>query len=153
MIRSVQFSCSLLSDSWQPHDCSTSGLPVHQLLGPAQTHVHQVGDVILCHPLPLLPSIFPSEGSFQMSQLFAPGGQSTGTSASASVLPMNIQNLFSLGLTGLNSCGPRDSQESFPSPQFKSINSSVLSFLYSPTLTSINDFWKNHSFDSLDCLT
>ena len=44
-------------------------------------------------------------------------------------------------------CSPRDSQESFPTPQFESINSSVLSFLYGPTLTSIHHCWKNHSFD------
>ena len=63
-----------------------------------------------------------------MSQLFAWGGQSTGTSASASVLPMNIQGWFPLGLMGW-SCCLRDSQESSPAPQFKSINSLVLSFL------------------------
>ena len=56
--------------------------------------------LILCHPLLLLPSIFPSIGSFQMSQFFASGGQSIGVSASKSVLPMNIQDLFLLGWTG-----------------------------------------------------
>ena len=50
------------------------------------------------------------------------------------------------GLVG-SPCSPRDSQESSPTPQFKSINSSALSFLYSPTLTSIHDYWKNHSYD------
>ena len=74
--------------------------------------------LILCHPLLLLSSIFQASGSFPMSQFFTSGGQSIGVSASASVLPI---------------------------PQFKSINSSVLSFLYSPTLTSIHDYWKNHS--------
>ena len=59
---------------------------------------------------------------------------------------MNIQDWFPLGLTGWSPCGPRDSQESSPAPQLKSINSLVLSFLYSPTLTSIHDYWKNHSF-------
>ena len=87
---------------------------------------------------------FPALGSFQMSQLFASGGQSIGVSASTSVLPMNIQDSFPLGMTP---CSPRDSQESFPTPQFRSIDSSVLSFLYSPTLTSIHDYWENHSFD------
>ena len=86
-------------------------------------------------------------GSFQMSQFFTSGGQSIGASASASVLPMNIQDWFPLGWTGWLSCSPRDSQESSPTPQFKSISSSVLSFLYSPTQTSIHDYWKNHSFD------
>ena len=93
--------------------------------------------LILC--LLLLPSIFPAWGSFQMSQLFALGDQSIGVSASTSVLPMNIQDWFPLQLiSGLIS---------FPTPQFKSINSLALSFLYSPTLTSIHDYWKNHSFD------
>ena len=80
-----------------------------------------------------------------MSQFFTSGGQSTGVSASTSVLPMNIQRTDFLydGLVG----SPRDSQESSPTPQFKSINSSALSFLHSPTLTSIHGHWKNHSLD------
>ena len=83
---------------------------------------------------------FSASGSFQMSQVFTSGGQSIGVSASAPVLPMNIQDRSPLGWTP---CSPRDSQESSPTPQFKSINSSALSFLYSPTLTSIHDYWKN----------
>ena len=110
-----------------------------------------------CHPtisssvVPFSPSFqsFPASGSFPMSQFFASNGQSIGVSASASVLPMNIQDWFPLGLVG-SLCSPRDSQESSPTPQFKSINSSVLSFLYSPILTSIHDCWKNHSFDKRD---
>ena len=89
---------------------------------------------------------FPALGSFPLSWFFISGGQSTGGSVSKSVLPMNIQDWFPLGLTGLISLGPRDSQESSPTPQFKSINSSALSFLYGPTLTSLHDYWKNHSF-------
>ena len=76
---------------------------------------------------------FPASGSFLMSQLFTSGGQSIGVSASISVLPMNIQDWFPLGWTP---CIPRDSQESSPTPQFKSINSSMLSFLYSPYMTT-----------------
>ena len=83
---------------------------------------------------------FPVTGFFQMSQFFASGGQSIGVSALAW---MNIQDWYPLGWTP---CSPRDSQESSPAPQFKSINSSALSFLYGPTLTSIHDYWKNHSF-------
>ena len=75
-----------------------------------------------------------------MTQFFASGGQSIRVSASASVLPVNIQD----GRVG-SPCSPRDSQESSPTPQFKNINSSALRFLYSPTLTSIHDYWKNHS--------
>ena len=74
----------------------------------------------------------PASGSFLMSQFFTSGGQRIGVSASASVLPMNIQD----GLVG-SPCSPRHSQESSPTPQFKSINSLALSLLHSPTLTSI----------------
>ena len=103
--------------------------------------------LILCHPFLLLPSILPSIRVFQMSQLFASGGQNIGVSASTSVLPMNTQDWSPLEWTAWISSSPRDSQESSPIPQFKSINSSLLSFLYSPTLTSIHDYWKNHNFD------
>ena len=82
---------------------------------------------------------FPASGSFQMSQFFVSGGQSIRVSAPASVLPVNIQDWFPLGWTGWSPGNPRDSQESSPTPLFKSINSLVLSFLYSPTLTSIHE--------------
>ena len=88
---------------------------------------------------------FPAWGSFQMSQLFTSGGQSIGVSASASVLPMNIQWLISFRIDWFDPLAVRDSQESSPTPQFKSINSSVISFLHGPILTSIHDYWKNHS--------
>ena len=90
---------------------------------------------------------FPASGSFPMSQLFPLGGQIIEASVSASVLPMNIQGWFPLGLTGLISYSPRDSQESSPTPHFKSINSSALSFLYNPTFKSIHDHWKIYSLD------
>ena len=137
-------------------DCRSPGFPVHyQLPELAQTHVHQVSDTIQpSHPLPSpSPPAFnlsQNQDFFPMSQFFASGGQSIGVSASASVLPINIQDWFPLGWTGLISLSPRDSQESSPMPRFKSINSSVLSFLYSPTLISIHDYWKNHSFDWMD---
>ena len=76
----------------------------------------------------------PASGSFQMSQFFTSGGQSIGVSAIESVLPMNTQDWSPLGWTGWISLKPRDSQESSPTPQFKSISSSVLSFLYSQLL-------------------
>ena len=105
--------------------------------------------LILCCPLLLAP--FPLSRSFQMSQFFASGSQSVGVSASASVLPMNIQDSFPLGWIGLISLqSKRLSQESSPKLQFKSINSSMLSLLYGPPLTSIHDYWKNHSFDYMD---
>ena len=89
-----------------PMSCSTLGLPVqHQLPEPTQTHVHWVGDAIQpSHPLssPSSPTfdLFQHQGFFLMSRLFTSGDQSIGTSASASVLPMNIQDWFPLGLTG-----------------------------------------------------
>ena len=91
---------------------------------------------------------FPASGSFPMSRFFASGSQSIGVSASASVLPMNIQDWYPLGNKLVWSpCSPRDSQEYSPGTQFKSINSSALSFLYNPTVTSIHDYWKNHNSD------
>ena len=85
-----------------------------------------------------------------MSQLFESGGQNIGALASASVLPMNIRTDFLQdGLLGY-SCSPRDSQEASSTPQFKSINSSALSLLHGPTLTSTHDYWKNYSFDHMD---
>ena len=89
---------------------------------------------------------FPTSGSFPMSQLFASASHSIGASASASVLPMYIQDWFPLG----SPCSPRDSQESCPKAQYKSINSLALSFPYGPTLTYVHDYWKNHSFDYTD---
>ena len=149
---SDQISRSVVSNSLRPHE-SQPGLPVHhQLPEFTQTHVHQVSDAIhLFHPLssPSPPAPNPSQHQslFQMSQLFAWGGQSTRVSALASVLPKKSQGfLLQNGLVG-SPCSPRDSQESSPTTQFKSINSLALSLLHSPTLTSIHDHWKNHSLD------
>ena len=89
---------------------------------------------------------FPS-GSSPVSQFFASGGQSIGLSASASVLPVNIQDWFPLGWAGLISLRSKGPQESSPTPQFKSTNSLLLRFLYCLTLISIHDYWKNHSLD------
>ena len=146
---SVAQSCPTLCDPMNP---STPGLPVHhQLPEFPQTHVHWVSDAIqLYHPVTPFSSrlqSFLASGSFPMSQFFASAGQTVGVSASASVLPMNIQDWFPLGWTGLISLQSKDSEESSPTPQFKSINSSALNFLYSPTLTSIHDHWKNHSLE------
>ena len=105
--------------------------------------------LILCHPLLLLPQSFPSSGSFPMSQLFASGGQSFG--ASASVLPMNIQGWFPLGLTGLISLLSKRLSKSLLQYYNSSINSSDL--LYGPTLTSVHDYWRNHSFNYMKTRT
>ena len=99
---SVTQSCLALCD---PMDCS----PVwHQLPKSIQTHVHRASDAFqpshpLSFPFSSYPRSFPTSGSFQMSQLFASGGQSIGVSASTSVLPMNTQEPLLLGWTGWNS--------------------------------------------------
>ena len=89
----------------------------------------------------------PASGSFPMSQFFASGGQGIGVSASPSALPMNVQDWFPLGLTSWITLQFKGLSRVFLQQQFKTINYSVFSFLYDPTLTSIHDYWKNHSFD------
>ena len=130
-----------------PINFRTPGFPVHHHLPEfAQTQLHWLGDAIQpsC-PLSCLsfclPS-FPASGSFPVSQLFASGGQSIGASASASVLPMNIQDWFPLGWTGLISMQSKGLSTVFSNITAQKHQSSALRFLYSPTLTSIHDYWK-----------
>ena len=148
---SVQFSCSVMSDSLWPVDYSTPGFPVlnHLLSLLKVTFVESMmlsNHLILCHTLLLLLSIFQASGSFPVSQFFASGGQRIGVSASASVLPMNIQDWFPLGLTGLIFLQSKGLSRVFSNTTVQSINCSALSFLYSSTLTSIHDYWKKYSF-------
>ena len=136
LTHTVQFSCSVVSDSLPPHE------PQHARPHcPSPTPRVQPNPCPLsrwCHPtisssvVPFssCPQSFPASGSFQMSQFFTSGHQSIGVSASASVLPMNIQDWFPLRWTGWISLQSRDSQDSSPTPQFKSINPLALSFLY-----------------------
>ena len=145
---SVTQSCTTLCN---PMNHSTPGLPVHhQLPEFTQTNVHRVGDAIQpSHPLssPSPPAPNPS----QHQSLFQWVNSSHEV---AKVLEFQLYHhsfqrtprtdLLQNGLVG-SPCSPRDSQESSPTPQFKSISSSALSFLHSPTLTSIHDYWKNHS--------
>ena len=157
---SVQFSHSVVSNSLWTHELQHSMLlclsPTPRACSnscPLSQWCHRtISSSVI--PFSSWVQSFPASGSFQMSQLFASGGKIIGVSASASVLPINIQEWFPLGLTGWISEQSKrtlkDSQESSPTPQFKSINSSVLSFLYSPILTSIHDYWKNHSSDWMD---
>ena len=137
---SVQFSSVAQSHLTlcNPMNRSTPGLPVHhQLPESTQTHVHWVGDAIqpshsLSSPSPPALNLSWHQGLFKWVN---------SPHQLAKVLEFQLQHQ-SLQWT------PRtDSQESSPTPQFKSINSLVLSFLYSPTLTSIHDYWKNHSLD------
>ena len=122
--------CLTLCD---PVDCNTPGFPVlHRLLELAQIYFHWVGDAIeRSHPL-LAPSpafnLSQHQVSSPVSQLFTSGSQSIEVSASASVLPKNIQDWLPLGLTGLIFLLCKECSESSPVPQFKSISSSVLAF-------------------------
>ena len=145
----VAQSCLTLCD---PMNHSTPGPPVHhQLLEFTETHIHQVSDAIqpshpLSSPSPPAPNPSQSQSLFQWVN---------SSHEVAKVLEFQLQHHsvqrnpradLQNRLVG-SPCSPRDSQESSPTPQFKSINSSALSLLYSPTLTSIHDHRKNHSLD------
>ena len=148
-----QFSCSVVSDSLRPHElqlakppCPSPTPEVYPDSCPLSRWCHlTISSSVI--PFSSCLQSFPTLGSFQMSQLFALGGQ---------VLEFQLQHqsfqwIFRIdflynGLVG-SPCSPRDSQESSPAPQFKSVNSLALSFLYSPTLISKHDYWKNHSHD------
>ena len=149
---SVPFShsCPTICD---PMDYSVPDLLVHhQLPEFTQTHVHWVGDAIqpshpLLSPSPPAFNLSPHQSPFQWVSSLHQVAKVLEFQLQTSVFPVNTQDWYTLGWTGWISLRPRDSQESSPTPQFKSINSSALSFLYSPTLTSIHDHWKNHSLD------
>ena len=152
----VQFSHSVVSDSMKPH-----GLQQARLTCPSPTSGAFLNSYPLnqwCHTTILSSVIlfssclqsFQPSGSLPISQIFPSGDQSIGASASASVLPMNVQDWFPLGLTGWSPCSPGDSQASSPTPQFKGINSLALSLLYCPVLTSVHYTGKKHSFDCMD---
>ena len=155
-VQSVQFSCSVVSDSLRPHEpqharppCPSPTPGVYSNSCPSSQWWHPaISSCVI--PLSSCPQALPASESSPMNHLFTWGGHSIGVSASASVLPMNIQDWFPLGWPGWISLSPRGSQESSPTPQFKSINFSVLSFLHNPTLTSIHDHWKTHSLDQTD---
>ena len=155
LLRSSQFSsvtrlCPTLCDLME---CSTPGFPVHhQLPELAQTHVHRVSDAIQpSHPLSS-----PSPPAFNLTQHQSLFQWVSSSHQVAKVLEFQLQHQSFQGIFRTDllknwlvgpPCSLRDSQESSPTPQFKSINSSALSFLHSPILTSIHDYWKNHSFD------
>ena len=148
VISLVQFNRSVVSDSLRPH-----GLQHARLLCPSPMPWACSNSCPLsqgCHPTissSVIPfsclQSFPASGAFPVCQFFTSGGQSIGVSASVSVLSMNIQDWNQDWLVW-SPCSPRHSEESFPTPEFKSISSSALSCRYSPSLTSIHDYWKNH---------
>ena len=141
-----------MSDSFRPRGLQHASLPCP--LPTPEAYSNSCPSCWWCHPtisssvIPFSSYLqsFPLSGFFQMSQPLS-GSRSTGVSASASVLLMNIQDRFPLGWTSLQSKGL---SKASPTPQIKSISSSVFSFLYSPTLTSVHDYWKNHSSDYTD---
>ena len=92
---------------------------------------------------------FPASGSFPMSQFFTSAGQSIGVSTSASVLPMNIQDCFPLGLTGWVSLQSKGLSGVFSNTTVQKHQFFSAQLPFNPTLTSIHDYWKNHSFHVL----
>ena len=148
-----QFSCSVVSDSLRSHESQHSRPPcpspspgVHSSSCPLGRWCHPaISSSVI--PFSSCPQSLPASKPFPMSQLFAWGSQSTGVSALASFLPKNIQDQSPLERTGWISLQYKGLSRVFSNTQFKSINSSALSFLHSPSLTSIHDHWKNHSLD------
>ena len=145
-------SHSMVSDSLQSHRLHHARLPCPSLTPRACSNSCPLSQ--RCHPTISSSVItfssclqsFPASGSFLMSQVIASGGQSIGVSASASVLPMNIQDWFPLGLTDLISLQSKGLSRVFSNTTVQK-HQFFSAQLYSPTLTSIHDYWKNHSFD------
>ena len=156
---SIQFSHSVMSASLRPHEsqhtrppCPSASPGVHSNSRPLSQRCHPAGDAIqpshpLSPPSPPAPNPSQHQGLFQWVN---------SSHEVAKALEFQLQHhsfqctrradLLKDGLVG-SLCSPRDSQESSPTPHFKSINSLALSFLHSPTLTSIHDHWKNHTLD------
>ena len=144
-----------MSDSLWSHGLQHT-MPPSPSLSPraCPSSFHWIGDAIQpshpVSPFTFCSQSFPASGSFPMSWLFTSGGQSIELQLQHQSFQWIFRvDLLQNGLVG-SPCSPRDSQESSPTPQCKSINSLVLSLLYGLTLTSIHDYWKNLSFDSTD---
>ena len=147
---------SVVSDSLPSHESQHARPPC-----PSTTpgvHSDSCPSSQWCHPaissfairFSSCPQSLPASESLPMSQLFAWGGQSTGVSALASFFPKDTQGWSPLEWTGWISLQSKGISRVFSNTQFKNINSSGLSFLHSPTLTSIYDYWKNYSLDYMD---
>ena len=152
-VQSVQFSHSVMSDSLQPHEFQYARLPC-----PSPTprvYSNSYPSRWWCDPtisssvIPFSSHLqsFPASGSFPVSQLFASGGQSIRVSPSTSVLSMNTQDWSPLGWTGWISLQSKGLSRVFSNTTVQKHHSSAFSLLYCPTLTSIHDYWKNHSLD------
>ena len=152
----VQFSCSVISNSLRPHEpqhtrppCPSPTPGVYPNPRPLSQWCHPTISSFVV-PFSSCPQSSPGSGSFPVSQFFTSGGQNIGVSASTSVLPLTTQAWSPLGWTSWISLQSKGLSRVFSSTKFKSINSSALSFLVSPILTSIHDYWKNHSIDLMD---
>ena len=147
------FSRSVVSNSLQHHGLQHTSLPCPSPSPGACSNSCPLSQwfhpTILSSVIPFFSHLqsFPASGSFPMSQFFASGGQSTGVSTSASVLPMNIQDRFPLGLTCWISLQSKGLSKFFPPTTVQKHQFFAFCFLYSPTLISIHDYWKNHSLD------
>ena len=153
IITSVQFICSIMSNSLQPHEpqharppCSSPTPRVHPNPCPLSWWCHPT---ISSSGIPFssCPQSFPASGSFPMSQLFASGGQNIGVSASTSVLPMNTQDWSPLGYTGWISLQSKGLSRVFSNTTVQKHQFFCAQLSFSPTLTSIHDYWKNHNLD------
>ena len=149
---SLQFSHSVMSNSLRPHEaqharppCPSPAAGVYPNACPLSWWCHPTISSSIV-PFSSCPQSFPASESFPVSQLFAWGGHCTGVSALASFLPKNTQDWY-LEWTGWISLQSKGLSRVFSSTTVQIINSSALSFLHSPTLTSIHDYWKNHSLD------
>ena len=150
---SVQFSRSVLSDSFRPHGPQHARPPCPSPTPGSLLKLMSIklvmlsSHLILCRPLLLPPSIFPSIRVFPNESVLRIRWPKY-WSFSFSISPSSeYSGQISFRVDWLDLLAVQGTLESSPTPQFKSINSSVLSFLYSPTLTSIHDYWKNHSFN------
>ena len=152
----MQFSSvAQLCPTLRPHGLQLTRLPCPSPTpGACSTHVHQVNDAIQ----PSYPLSSPSSPAFNISQHQVFASKSVLCirwpkcwNFSFTISPSSeYSGLISFRMDWFDLQRPRDSQESSPTPQLKGINSLALSFLYGPTLTSIHDYWKNHSFDYMD---
>ena len=149
LFSSVAQSCLILCDPWTEACLALLSITNSQSLLKVMCIVSVMpsNHLILCPPLLLLPSIFPSIRVFSNESVLCIRWQSIGVSASASVLPMNIQDWFPLGLTGWISLQSKRLSRVFSNTTVQKHQFFSAQFFYSPTFTSIHDYWKNHSFD------
>ena len=144
-----------MSDSLLPHRLQHTRLPCPSLSPRVRSNSCPLNQ--WCHPtisssvtpISSCPQSFPASGSFPVSQLFTSGGRSIGAAALASVLPVNVQDWFPLGLTGLISLLSKGLSRVFSNSSKASILQHSAFFMVQLS-TSVHDYWKNHSFDSMD---